>query len=223
MFAVKLNDKQALVMRVATERPRHRHLWHRQAVPSFGRQTGMECSACHTVFPQLTPFGREFKLGGYVMSDGQKKKLPPLSAGVQFSYTSVEKKGDEAEGWRVPQDLSVYYGGKIASKGGDTHPGFLYEGKGTSLSGYGGHPLRRPMEAVAGSGTGSPDSNGYIAEVNYLLMPMQGMDIKLALQYTAYNSSTAQARTTMVSAGTPPTITRRICWPISCFSWVKAQ
>jgi hypothetical protein len=36
-------------------------------VPIFGRQTGMECSACHTIFPQLTPFGREFKLGGYVI------------------------------------------------------------------------------------------------------------------------------------------------------------
>ena len=32
------------------------------AVPSFARQTGMACAACHTVFPELTPFGREFKL-----------------------------------------------------------------------------------------------------------------------------------------------------------------
>lgn len=29
-----------------------------QAVPSFARQTGTECSACHTVYPELTPFGR---------------------------------------------------------------------------------------------------------------------------------------------------------------------
>jgi len=34
------------------------------AVPSFARQTGMACAACHTVFPELTPFGREFKLNG---------------------------------------------------------------------------------------------------------------------------------------------------------------
>ena len=32
------------------------------AVPSFARQTGMNCVACHTSFPELTPFGREFKL-----------------------------------------------------------------------------------------------------------------------------------------------------------------
>jgi len=37
------------------------------AVPSYARQTGMACSTCHTVFPELTPFGREFKLNGYVL------------------------------------------------------------------------------------------------------------------------------------------------------------
>ena len=39
------------------------------AVPSFARQTGMACAACHTVFPELTPFGREFKLNGYVLDN----------------------------------------------------------------------------------------------------------------------------------------------------------
>ena len=31
-----------------------------QAVPSFARQTGMACAACHTVFPELTHVGRVF-------------------------------------------------------------------------------------------------------------------------------------------------------------------
>ena len=35
------------------------------AVPSFARQTGLACSACHTVFPELNAFGRAFKLHGY--------------------------------------------------------------------------------------------------------------------------------------------------------------
>lgn len=35
------------------------------AVPSFARQTGLACDTCHTVFPHLTPFGRDFKLHGY--------------------------------------------------------------------------------------------------------------------------------------------------------------
>jgi hypothetical protein len=38
-----------------------------QALPSFARQTGQRCSACHVGgnFPQLTPWGRYFKLSGY--------------------------------------------------------------------------------------------------------------------------------------------------------------
>ena len=64
-----------------------------QAVPSFARQTGMACAACHTVYPELTPFGREFKLNGYVTDNLNQIKgvtmerretlslnsLPPLS------------------------------------------------------------------------------------------------------------------------------------------------
>ena len=40
-----------------------------QAVPSYAEQTGQPCQACHVggFGPQLTPFGREFKLGGYTM------------------------------------------------------------------------------------------------------------------------------------------------------------
>jgi hypothetical protein len=25
------------------------------------------CAACHTAFPELTPFGRRFKIGGYTL------------------------------------------------------------------------------------------------------------------------------------------------------------
>lgn len=37
------------------------------ALPSFARQTGQRCAACHVGgnWPQLTPWGRFFKLGGY--------------------------------------------------------------------------------------------------------------------------------------------------------------
>ena len=33
-----------------------------QALPLFARQTGMACLACHTIYPELTHFGRMFKL-----------------------------------------------------------------------------------------------------------------------------------------------------------------
>ena len=37
------------------------------AVPSFARQTGLECTACHISWPELTTVGRQFKLGGYTL------------------------------------------------------------------------------------------------------------------------------------------------------------
>ncbi len=41
------------------------------ALPSFARQTGEECAACHVgaFGPQLTPHGQKFKIGGY--TDGK--------------------------------------------------------------------------------------------------------------------------------------------------------
>ena len=97
-----------------------------QAVPSFKRQTGMSCTACHTVFPELTPFGRSFKLNGYVFSrSGKPYEYPPPLAGlVQMSYT--EQKGlqnridpfdDSAEAkFVVPQQASAFYAGRIYDK-----------------------------------------------------------------------------------------------------------
>jgi hypothetical protein len=41
------------------------------AVPSFASQTGMDCAACHIAFPELAPFGKEFKLNGYTLGDRQ--------------------------------------------------------------------------------------------------------------------------------------------------------
>lgn len=63
-----------------------------RAVPSFARQTGMGCTACHTAFPQLTPFGRTFKLNGYTLSNDQSH-LPPLAVMFQGApgYTHTRK------------------------------------------------------------------------------------------------------------------------------------
>lgn len=114
-----------------------------QAVPSFARQTGMACEACHTVFPELTPFGRRFKLYGYSIDnlpqvsgiDTKKdqtlvlNQLPLLSFMFQTSYTSTKKAvpdsqqgiGDVpadavAKNGQVlfPQQASLFYAGRIA-------------------------------------------------------------------------------------------------------------
>ena len=41
-----------------------------QALPSFARQTGQPCGACHTDFAGLTPYGRRFEIGGYTYGGG---------------------------------------------------------------------------------------------------------------------------------------------------------
>ncbi|OGW46376.1 MAG: hypothetical protein A2Y66_05375 [Nitrospirae bacterium RBG_13_41_22] len=103
------------------------------AVPSFERQTGMECTTCHTVFPELTPFGRTFKLSGYVLSKSSKpyEFPPPLSGMAQLSFTHTDKaqpSGFVEDNWathitssgnnilNLPQELSIFYGGRIISK-----------------------------------------------------------------------------------------------------------
>jgi hypothetical protein len=62
-----------------------------RAVPSFAVQTGRPCEACHVggLGPQLTPFGREFKLRGYT-ARAVSYNLP-LAVFAQTSYTSTAK------------------------------------------------------------------------------------------------------------------------------------
>jgi hypothetical protein len=48
------------------------------AVPSFARQTGLECVACHVSWPELTSVGRQFKLGGYTLTQPPKGEESPL-------------------------------------------------------------------------------------------------------------------------------------------------
>ena len=57
------------------------------AVPSFADQTGQPCASCHVggFGPQLTPFGREFKLSGYTMR--AKPFNVPLAAMAIGSFT----------------------------------------------------------------------------------------------------------------------------------------
>jgi hypothetical protein len=62
-----------------------------QAVPSFAVQTGQPCQACHVggFGPQLTPFGRTFKINGYTSRSGGFTL--PVSAMVVSSYVRTDK------------------------------------------------------------------------------------------------------------------------------------
>lgn len=60
------------------------------AVPAFAQQTGRNCAACHVggFGPELTQFGREFKLGGYTL---RMHGSVPLSAMAVASWTHTRK------------------------------------------------------------------------------------------------------------------------------------
>ena len=105
-----------------------------RSVPSFARQTELACSNCHTVFPELTPFGRLFKLQGYTLSseeaievkDSTEKvslrlpKIPPFSAMAQTSYTQLKKSQPGTQNGNVsfPQQFSFFFAGEISNEVG---------------------------------------------------------------------------------------------------------
>src|SRR5712692_10063745 len=100
------------------------------AVPSFARQTGLACAACHTNYPELTQFGRVFKLNGYTLTGikqiqaepttgavGLKiNEIPPLSAMLQISATAMKKQDPASQNGSVgfPQAASLFFAGEIA-------------------------------------------------------------------------------------------------------------
>lgn len=92
--------------------------WPAQALPSYARQTGQECAACHNGFPELTPYGRLFKLNGYTFSGGTSN-WPGLAvmAIPSFTHTQKDQAAPPAPGFGLNDDFaftgSLFYGGKI--------------------------------------------------------------------------------------------------------------
>ena len=104
----------------------------RASLPSYARQTGLACSACHYQFLALNPYGRRFKLNGYTLttrqlitekdsSTGGKLDLSPfslLSAMVTAGVTHLndDLPGTQNDAAAMPQELSLFVAGQISSK-----------------------------------------------------------------------------------------------------------
>ena len=101
------------------------------AVPSMARQTGYECARCHTVFPELTPFGRQFKLSAYTGTSKSWDERPayqrlPVAAGLQVSQSNTSNTtagGTTADDFApdrepVLQQIALYYAGQITQNSG---------------------------------------------------------------------------------------------------------
>lgn len=98
-----------------------------RAVPSYTRQTGLPCTSCHYIPPDLTPLGRQFKLDGYVLTtkpeitDEKTDRNPglnilevfPLSVLFFTSFTSTKSPQPNAENgnFQFPQQASLFLAG----------------------------------------------------------------------------------------------------------------
>lgn len=91
------------------------------AVPSFARQTGQNCVACHAggQFPDLTPYGRLFKLTGYTIG----QRALPLAGMAVLTSNKVKVKtpgttGHADDGKPIFNTASLFIAGKISDKVG---------------------------------------------------------------------------------------------------------
>lgn len=90
-----------------------------RALPSFARQMNMQCIACHTDYPLLTEFGRQFKLSGYTLS-ATLNGPPPVALMLQpsFTHTAQGQPDGAAPGfgennnWALTQ-ASLFYAGRL--------------------------------------------------------------------------------------------------------------
>lgn len=88
------------------------------ALPVFARQTGQSCVACHAggQFPELTPYGRMFKLNGYTFGE----RTIPLAA---MAVVDLSKTGNNLDSSGTPinpknglpmfDSASIFLAGKI--------------------------------------------------------------------------------------------------------------
>lgn len=96
-----------------------------EAVPSFARQVGVDCSQCHTQAfgPALTPFGQKFKLYGYVWSKPDAPLLPlaGMILGPSYTWTKKGQQAGDTKDFRANDNiqldqLSGFYAGKVLDK-----------------------------------------------------------------------------------------------------------
>jgi len=109
-----------------------------RAVPAFAEQTGQPCAACHVggFGPQLTPFGRAFKLGGYTL---RLKNNIPISAMAVASVTNTKRPQVPAPAGFSSNDNVAFDQGSLFLAGGvGSHLGgfaqFTYDGVGKAWS-----------------------------------------------------------------------------------------
>ncbi|HET7756512.1 MAG TPA: hypothetical protein VFK87_04575, partial [Steroidobacteraceae bacterium] len=97
------------------------------AVPAFARQTGLPCQTCHTVAPELTAFGRNFKLRGFVLSTLPKieskgstplslNRMPAFALEIDLAdtFTQTSQPGTQNGNVQFPSKLKLFAAGALS-------------------------------------------------------------------------------------------------------------
>jgi hypothetical protein len=128
------------------------HADEARALPAFARQTGQNCVSCHAggQFPELTPYGRMFKLTGYTIGE----RAIPISVMGVGSYAKVADttKSDspttdfQKNGSPILASGSLFIAGKVTNNIGvfsqityDNYAGQQLGPDGEPVSGFRGH------------------------------------------------------------------------------------
>jgi len=98
------------------------------AVPAFAVQTGQPCSGCHVggFGPQLTPFGRQFKINGYTIRTNDFNV--PLSAMAVASYINTAKDQAPQPGYTANNNVALDQASVFLAGGFGAHFGAFVQG-----------------------------------------------------------------------------------------------
>ena len=79
------------------------------AVPSFAAQTGQPCETCHVggFGPQLTAFGRSFKIGGYTNRTVSFNVPVSMQVVASYLHTRVDQAMPPAPNFHVNNNLAL--------------------------------------------------------------------------------------------------------------------
>ena len=79
------------------------------AIPAFAAQTGQPCAVCHVggFGPQLTPFGRDFKMRGYTMRTGSLNVPLSIAATASYIRTAQPQMSPPAPGYNVNNNWTL--------------------------------------------------------------------------------------------------------------------
>lgn len=194
-----------------------------QAVPSYARQTGQECIACHVSFPELTPYGRYFKLTGYTIgkpafSSGQMNYVPlAVMAQASVTHTQNNRTVDPDSGDTVDVNArnnklvfccaSVFLAGKVA----DWLGGFIqwsYDNLATTADGtLGGHTASdnidiRAVGKYSAAGAAEPDwVYGATLHNNPTVQDAWNSTPAFGFPYTVSPLASAPAAATLIDGG----------------------